>query len=144
MYPHEQPDIAQSEALPSNKNTQHSKRPLHEREILGVMQRALGGGTIIGLTIATILLWFLFRPAGQPTSRYLGEILGTTAILLFSCSLVLATKAPFLERAFGGLDRMYLWHPDWCSCSCGHLFQDYLSLVAAFARTTSVGSRSTG
>src|SRR5260221_5601118 len=74
------------------------------------MQHALGGGTIIGLTIVTILLWFLFRPTGQPTSRYLGEMLGTTAILLFSCSLIVATKAPFLERAFGGLDRMYLWH----------------------------------
>src|SRR5207249_9259119 len=106
MYPHKQPDIAQSEVLSSDKNTKQSKRPLHEREILESMQRALGGGTIIGLTIATILLWFLFRPAGQPTSRYLGEILGTTAILLFSCSLVLATKAPVLERAFGGLDRM--------------------------------------
>jgi hypothetical protein len=35
-------------------------------------------------------------PAGQPTSRYLGEMLGTTAILLFSCSLVIAMKAPLL------------------------------------------------
>src|SRR5258708_20695824 len=115
MYPHEQDDrpreiTAQSEALPSSKNTHHAKHPLNAKELLGYMQHALGGGTIIGLTIATILLWFLFRPAGQPTSRYLGEILGTTAILLFSCSLVVATKAPFLERAFGGLDRMYLWH----------------------------------
>ena len=74
------------------------------------MQHVLGGGSIVGLTIATIVLWFLFRPAGQPTSRYLGEMLGTVAIVLFSCSLVLATKAPFLEHSFGGLDRMYLWH----------------------------------
>src|SRR6266704_3500367 len=110
MYPHKQPDIAQSEVLSSDKNTSQSKRPLHERETLEFMQRAFGGGTIIGITIVTIVLWFLFRPTGQPTSRYLGEMLGTTAILLFSCSLVLATKAPFLERFFGGLDRMYLWH----------------------------------
>ncbi len=110
MYPHEQPDRAPSEVLSSDENTGQSKHPLHEREIPGVMQRALGGGIIIGLTIVTIVLWFLFRPTGQPTSRYLGEILGTTAILLFSCSLFLATKAPFLERAFGGLDRMFLWH----------------------------------
>src|SRR5690242_13450622 len=115
MYPHEQPDrphenTAQSEVLSSDKNTSQSKHPLHKRELLGVMQRSLGGGTIIGITIVTILLWFLFRPAGQPTSRYLGEMLGTTAILLFSCSLIVATKAPFLESSFGGLDRMYLWH----------------------------------
>lgn len=38
----------------------------------------------------------------------LGEIFATTAIILLSCSLVLATRAPFLERFFGGLDRMYL------------------------------------
>ena len=110
MYPHAQADIAPSEVLSSDKNIGQSKRPFHEREILGVMQRALGGGTIIGLTIVTIVLWFLFRPTGQPTGRYVGEMLGTIAILLFSCSLVLATKAPFLERAFGGLDRMYLCH----------------------------------
>ena len=91
-------------------HTLTSEHPLNARELLGFMQHALGGGTIIGLTIATILLWFLFRPTGQPTSRYLGEMLGTTAIVLFSCSLVVATKAPFLERFFGGLDRMYVWH----------------------------------
>jgi hypothetical protein len=115
MYPHEQPDIpreimAQSEAPPSDKNTNQSKHPLHKREILGFMQRSLSGGTIIGITIATILLRFLFRPAGQPTSIYLGENLGTIAIVLFSCSLMVATKVPFLERFFAGLDRMYLWH----------------------------------
>src|SRR5438270_3641822 len=115
MYSHQQSDrpreiSARLEALPFSKNTHHAKHPLNAKELLGYMQHALGGGIIIGLTIATIVLWFLFRPAGQPTSRYLGEILGTTAIVLFSCSLVVATKAPFLERAFGGLDRMYLWH----------------------------------
>src|SRR5258708_37464924 len=88
----------------------HSQYPLREREILRILQRALGGGTIIGITFVTILLWFLFRPTGQPTSRYLGEMLATIAILLFSCSLVLATKAAVFERFFGGLDRMHLCH----------------------------------
>ena len=115
MYPHQQLDtphevMAQSDVSPSDKNTNQSKHSLNGRESLRFLQRALGGGSIIGLTIATILLWFLFRPAGQPTSRYLGEILGTIAILLFACSLLIATKAPFLERFFGDLDRMYLWH----------------------------------
>lgn len=113
MYPHEQPDrpreiMAQAEAPPSDKNTSQSKHPLHGRELLGYMQHALGGGTIIGLTIATILLWFLFRPPGQPTSRYLGEILGTTAILLFSCSLVVTTRHPSLwkPKVVSSLTRM--------------------------------------
>ena len=101
---------AHVEARPSNENTRHAKHPLNVRELLGYVQQTLGGATIIGLAIVTILLWFLFRPAGQPTGRYLGEMLGTTAIVLFTCSLILATKAPFLERFFGGLDRMYVWH----------------------------------
>jgi Predicted ferric reductase len=135
MYPHKQLDrpceiAAQSEALPSNKNTHHSKHPLNVRELLGYLQHALGGGTIIGLTIVTILLWFLFRPPGQPTSRYLGEILGTTAIALFSCSLIVATKAPFLERLFGGLDRMYVWHRWSAIAGVVLLFPHYVLVIS--------------
>jgi hypothetical protein len=136
MYSLMQPAIAQSEVLSSDKNTSQSKRPLYGREILGVMQRALGGGTIIILTIVTILLWFLFRPAGQPTSRYLGEMLGTTAIVLFSCSLVVATKVPFLESFFGGLDRMYLWHRWSAIAGVVLLFPHYI-LVTSVTNTIS-------
>ncbi len=141
MYPHEQPDrphesMAQSEVPPSDKNTKQSKHPLHEREPLRFMQRALGGGTIIGITIVTILLWFLFRPTGQPTSRYLGEMLGTTAIVLFSCSLIVATKAPFLERFFGGLDRMYMWHR-WSAIAGVVLLFPHYVLVTSVKNTIS-------
>ncbi len=134
MYPHMQPDIAQSEVLSSDKNTGQPKRLHYEREILGVMHRALGGGTIIGITIVTIVLWFLVRPTGQPTSRYLGELLGTTAILLFSCSLVVSTKAPFLENSFGGLDRMYLWHR-WCAIAGVVLLFPHYILVTTVQNT---------
>lgn len=126
--------IAQAEVPLSDKNTHHSKHPLNVRELLGYMQYALGGGTIIGLTIGTILLWFLFRPPGQPTSRYLGEILGTTAIVLFSCSLVVATKAPFLEHLFGGLDRMYVWHR-WSAIAGGVLLFPHYVLVSTVKNT---------
>ncbi len=141
MHPPKQLDLsreitARLEALPSSKNTHHAKHPLNAKELLGYMQHALGGGIIIGLTIVTILLWFLFRPPGQPTSRYLGEILGTTAILLFSCSLVVATKAPFLERAFGGLDRMYLWHRWSAIAGVVLLFPHYI-LVTSVQNTIS-------
>src|SRR5260221_11955224 len=118
--------------IPHEIRTQ-SQHPLREREILRILQRALGGGTIIGITFVTILLWFLFRPTGQPTSRYLGEMLGTIAILLFSCSLVLATKAPFFVSFFVGLDRMYLCH------RCGTLVGVWLSF-RHYVRFTSVPS----
>ena len=74
------------------------------------MKRSSGGLIIVGIAVFTVLLWLLFRPENQPTGRYLGEIFGTTAIVLFTCSLVLATKLPLLEPLFGGLDRMFLWH----------------------------------
>jgi predicted ferric reductase len=37
-------------------------------------------------------------------------VLGVEAVLLFSCSLVLATLLTPIERAFGGLDRVATWH----------------------------------
>jgi predicted ferric reductase len=49
--------------------------------------------------------------AGQPAAgRFLGELSGAEAVLLFSCSLVLATLLAPIERAFGGLDRVAVWH----------------------------------
>jgi predicted ferric reductase len=74
------------------------------------VQQQVGGEVIVGLAITNVVLWVLLRPPGVPGTMYLGEIFATTAIVLLSCSLVLATRAPFLERFFGGLDRMYLWH----------------------------------
>jgi predicted ferric reductase len=74
------------------------------------VKRSSGGVMIVSIAVFTVLLWLLFKPANQPTGRYLGEIFGTTAIVLFTCSLALATKLPLLEPLFGGLDRMFLWH----------------------------------
>lgn len=37
-------------------------------------------------------------------------MLGGIAYLLMTFSIVLATRAPFLENLFGGLDRMYQVH----------------------------------
>ena len=56
------------------------------------------------------MLWAAARPSGQPDGRYIGEIFGVEALLLFSCALVLATVLPFIERAFRGLDRVAVWH----------------------------------
>src|SRR2546425_2678991 len=78
--------------------------------VLRFVQHQVGGEVIVGLAIINIVLWVLLRPPGVAGTMYLGEIFATTAIVLLSCSLVLATRAPLLERFFGGLDRMYLWH----------------------------------
>ena len=49
-------------------------------------------------------------PAGEPSGRFVGELSGAEAVLLMCCSLALATLLPFIERAFGGLDRVAVWH----------------------------------
>ena len=69
-------------------------------------------GTVLLAAVATanVTLWLVARPPGQPTGRYLGELLGAEAVLLLSCALVLATILPPIERAFGGLDRVAVWH----------------------------------
>jgi hypothetical protein len=65
-----------------------------------------GGVTLILLAVAYIALWLVARPPGQPTGRFIGELCGAEAILLFAISLVLATILPMIERAFSGLDRV--------------------------------------
>jgi len=69
------------------------------------------GTSLLGLVVVgNPLLWVLLHPADQPWGRYVGEIVGVEAVLLFSCSLVLATLLPVVERAFDGLDRVARWH----------------------------------
>jgi predicted ferric reductase len=69
-----------------------------------------GGVAIVVVALAYILLWSLARPAHEPTSRYVGELLGAEAVLLFAIALALATVLPAIERAFRGLDRVAVWH----------------------------------
>jgi predicted ferric reductase len=71
---------------------------------------SLGVATLGAVVLGSVLLWFLARPSGQPSGRYVGEFFGVEAVLLFSCSLVLATLLRGIERAFGGLDRVAQWH----------------------------------
>ncbi len=77
---------------------------------LRVETPTLGGVALVIVAVANVLLWALARPVGQPTERYVGEICGAEAVLLFSCTLVLAMLLPVVERAFRGLDRVVVWH----------------------------------
>src|SRR5690348_8680108 len=65
---------------------------------------------LVAVAVAWPVLWVVARPGGQPLGRFLGELCGAEAVLLFSCSLVLATVLTPIERAFGGLDRVAVWH----------------------------------
>lgn len=81
--------------------------------------RQLGGSSLVVGAVAIIGLWTALRPTGIPNAYFYGDIAGVLAVYLMSWSLVLATRLPGLERWFGGLDRMYVWHndpasSDWC------------------------------
>ena len=65
---------------------------------------------LVAVAVAFPVLWVVGRPGGQPLGRFLGELCGAEAVLLFSCALVLATVLTPIERAFGGLDRVAVWH----------------------------------
>jgi predicted ferric reductase len=71
---------------------------------------SLGATLLASVAIGNVGLWLIARPSHEPTGRYLGELGGAEAVLLLSCSLVLATLLPALERAFAGLDRVVVWH----------------------------------
>jgi hypothetical protein len=55
------------------------------------------GGCARVVAAGNMALWLLARPPGQPGERYVGEICGVEAVLLFSCALMLTTL--FCNRA---------------------------------------------
>jgi len=69
-----------------------------------------GVAAVVAVVLGNIVVWVVARPDGQPTGRFFGELCGAEAVLLFSIALVLATLLAPIERAFGGLDRVALWH----------------------------------
>jgi predicted ferric reductase len=70
----------------------------------------LGVALVALAAIGNVILWLVGRPADQPNARFIGELCGAEAVLLFSCALVLTTLLRPIERAFGGLDRVAVWH----------------------------------
>ena len=91
--------------------TRSRKQPIGSRA--GSPVAGSGRAGVVALVMVAFAypaLWLLARPAGQPIGRFLGELCGAEAVLLFSGSLVLATLLAPIERAFGGLDRVALWH----------------------------------
>jgi predicted ferric reductase len=77
-----------------------------------IFPRRLSTGAVALIAVATLfpIVLILGRPSGQPTSRFVAELCGAEAVLLLSCGLVLATILTPIERAFGGLDRVAVWH----------------------------------
>ena len=71
---------------------------------------SIGPALLVVLAAGNLVLWVVARPADLPTTRYVGEFFGVEAVLLLSLSLVLTTLLTPIEHAFGGLDRVGIWH----------------------------------
>jgi predicted ferric reductase len=86
-------------------------RPRAELKTVRLRQAFTPGATLLSaVAVGNVVLWIVARQPGQPAGRYVGEICGAEAVLLFSCTLVLATVLPAIERAFSGLDWVVVWH----------------------------------
>ena len=70
----------------------------------------LGAIVLVGLAVGYAALWLVSRPQHEPRGRFFAELCGAEAVFLLSCSLVLASVLSPVERAFGGLDRVAVWH----------------------------------
>jgi predicted ferric reductase len=73
-----------------------------------------GNYFIFGLVLINLLLWLIFPPPndGRPhfANQVAAEIMSTSALILMSCSIFLATRPTFLEPFFNGLDKIYKTH----------------------------------
>ena len=78
------------------------------------MKRNLGNYAIIFLVVLNVIIWLLFPPVNDGRAnfarQYVGEVIGSTNIILMACALFLSTRPKWAEPFFGGLDRMYITH----------------------------------
>lgn len=80
-----------------------------------MQKKNLGNLIIAALVVMNIVLWVVFRPVNDGTRAHftrqmIGEVIGSTAVLLIACAMFLSTRFRFLEPYFGGLDQMYQSH----------------------------------
>lgn len=75
----------------------------------------LGNLGVLLAVALNVAVWTLFPPLDDGlrpnyTRQLTAEVIGSSAIVLMAASLFLSTRPKYLERVFGGLDRMYHTH----------------------------------
>jgi predicted ferric reductase len=77
-------------------------------------KKNIGNLVIIGLVVLNVIMWTVFPPIndGRPNfaRQYMGEVIGSTMLILMASGFFLTTRAKWAEPYFGGLDKMYLTH----------------------------------
>jgi len=79
------------------------------------LEHLLGWGVTVFLCIVPIILWLHLHPVatihGYPLDMLaLGRITGLVGMVMYALNLIFATRLRFLERWFGGLNRVYIAH----------------------------------
>ena len=78
--------------------------------------KTLGWSILILLSLAPVLLLFLFGPSTQDIFSYselthkLGQITALIGMTMFALTFILSTRIKFIEDLFGGLDKVYISH----------------------------------
>lgn len=65
---------------------------------------------LVALNMALYAISAQTSPEGEFSVQLLAEIFSSSAMILMACAMVLSNRPRFLERFFGGLDRMYRSH----------------------------------
>jgi predicted ferric reductase len=74
------------------------------------LSRHFGPSAIVTLVLAYIAVWVGYRPGGEPTAAYVGQLVGAVSVLLLSLALILISSLPWVEEWFDGIDRAAIWH----------------------------------
>ncbi len=75
-----------------------------------------GVAAIVVAAIIPLLLWNAIEPISSRFSGYagtmlsLGQIFGLLGIVLYSINLIMASRMPFIDKVFVGLNRAYIFH----------------------------------
>lgn len=72
--------------------------------------RAAGPILLGVLAVGYAVLWLVRRPATGVGGTYLGQAIGSEAVLAFTLALVLMSSTSWVESLFAGLDRAAIWH----------------------------------
>ena len=67
-------------------------------------------GSFIEVSSDTLLFGELTNESWKNTHRILGEVFSSWVVTVFAFNFLMATRAKWVEKLFGGLDKMYLIH----------------------------------
>lgn len=104
-------------------------------------KKNLGNWIFFALVAANICLWLAFPPVDDGREhwsyQYAGEVFSTSGLIMMSCGILLSTRPRWLERLFGGLDKMYKTHRTLAITAILFIFAHFI--IVSLGRGVSLG-----